>query len=284
MPKTFNITAVCRPAIHYMADIGRQVSSIKKFVDNGQYFVINRPRQYGKTTILHALAHILQSSYYVVLLDFQKISQSKLENENKFCVTFAKMFLKSLERNKIEKNSNIKKAVSDFIINMEKEKENFELPELFENLLNICGIPERPFVLIIDKIDSASGSQVFLDFLAQLRAAYIDSSFQKTFHSVILAGVHDIKNLKRKIRPEEDHNINSPWNIAANFDVDLSLTEYSIRDMLKEYEKDYNTGMDINTMAELIYSYTSGYPFLVSRLCKFMDEEITQDKNLKTNA
>lgn len=36
-----------------------------------------------------------------------------------------------------------------------------------------------------------------------------------TFHSVILAGVYDIKNLKLKIRPEEEHKYNSPWNIAA---------------------------------------------------------------------
>lgn len=46
--------------------------------------------------------------------------------------------------------------------------------------------------------------------------------------------------------------------------------------MLQEYEADYHTGMNINGMAELIYDYTSGYPFLVSRLCKLMDEEISR--------
>ena len=44
--------------------------------------------------------------------------------------------------------------------------------------------------------------------------------------------------------------------------------------MLKEYEQDYHTGMDITQIAELIYDYTSGYPFLVSDLCKIIDEEI----------
>ena len=44
--------------------------------------------------------------------------------------------------------------------------------------------------------------------------------------------------------------------------------------MLNEYEEDFRTGMDIGAMAGLIYDYTSGYPFLVSRICKLLDERI----------
>ena len=29
------------------------------------------------------------------------------------------------------------------------------------------------------------------------------------------AKVYDVKNLKRKIRPESENKVNSPWNIAA---------------------------------------------------------------------
>lgn len=45
--------------------------------------------------------------------------------------------------------------------------------------------------------------------------------------------------------------------------------------MLKEYEKDHPTGMDIGKISELIYNRTSGYPYLVSSLCKYVNEEIT---------
>ena len=44
--------------------------------------------------------------------------------------------------------------------------------------------------------------------------------------------------------------------------------------MLNEYEQDYQTGMDVVEIAEMIYSYTSGYPYLVSCLCKMIDEDI----------
>ena len=42
--------------------------------------------------------------------------------------------------------------------------------------------------------------------------------------------------------------------------------------MLSEYENDKSTGMNIRTVAQLIFDYTSGYPFLVSRICKLLDE------------
>ncbi len=45
-----------------------------------------------------------------------------------------------------------------------------------------------------------------------------------------------------------------------------------ISGMLSDYENDRSTGMDIQKMSQLIYDYTSGYPVLVSILCKYMDE------------
>ena len=132
------------------------------------------------------------------------------------------------------------------------------------------------FVLMIDEVDSASNNQVFLDFLAQLRNYYLerDTKGVVTFQSVILTGVYHIKNLKRKIRPDESHKTNSPWNIAADFSVDMSLSKDGIAGMLAEYEKDHHTGINIGEIAGLLSEYTSGYPYLVSRLCKLLDEKI----------
>ena len=71
------------------------------------------------------------------------------------------------------------------------------LDELFDVFARWCDEAERPLVLIFDEIDSAANNQVFLDFLAQLRQQYLqrekDPLF-KTFQSVILAGVTDVKH------------------------------------------------------------------------------------------
>lgn len=105
---------------------------------------------------------------------------------------------------------------------------------------------------------------------------YLVRDIQPAFKSVILAGVYDVKNLKQKIRPDQDHKYNSPWNIAADFEIDMSFSKDGIAGMLLEYENDYHTGMNVDEMAGWIYDYTSGYPFLVSRLCQLMDRNISQ--------
>ena len=73
------------------------------------------------------------------------------------------------------------------------------------------------------------------------------------------------------------HQYNSPWNIAARFDISMELDEAGIRGMLDDYEADHHTGMDTAAMAKLLSDYTGGYPFLVSRLCQIIDEELGQD-------
>lgn len=278
MAKIFNVTANCKPDKHYMVKLDTRLAAIKKMIDNGSYFTINRARQYGKTTTLRALNQYLQGSYYVVLMDFQTISNSKFEKENSFCLVFAKLFLRGLKSNQLFNRDGLQLAVSELSRLVSEKDPSFELTELFELISDICAESDTPLVLMIDEVDSASNNQVFLDFLAQLRAYYIDRDEQPTFQSVILAGVHDVKNLRRKLRPDEAHKINSPWNIAADFNVEMSFSAEEIAVMLEEYEADYHTGMDIGMIAGLMYDYTSGYPFLVSRLCKLMDEDICEQE------
>ncbi|MDE6916973.1 MAG: 9-O-acetyl-N-acetylneuraminate esterase, partial [Lachnospiraceae bacterium] len=138
----------------------------------------------------------------------------------------------------------------------------------------MCMLAPKPIVLMIDEVDSASNNQVFIDFLAQLRGYYLKRDKVSAFHAVILAGVYNIRNLKLKLRPEAAHQYNSPWNIAADFDIDMSFSAKQIAGMLTEYEADNHTGMDIAMAAKEIYAYTSGYPVLVSSICKHLDEKL----------
>ena len=184
-----------------------------------------------------------------------------------------KAFCRKLKRRAGKTNmpKSILEAITDIIARKESQA---ALDELFDMLTDWCNISDRPIVMIIDEVDSAANNQVFLDFLAQLRLLFLeakqDTEFS-TFRSVVLAGVTDIKNLKRKIRPESAHKFNSPWNIAADFNIDMSLSAKGIAGMLDEYENDHHTGMDTSKVAQEIYDYTSGYPFLVSRICQLID-------------
>jgi hypothetical protein len=101
---------------------------------------------------------------------------------------------------------------------------------------------------------------------------------QSTFHSVILAGVHDVKTLKAKIRKDTEAKFNSPWNIAVDFKVDLSFSVNEIQSMLQDYSTEQQVTMDIPYFAGQLFYLTSGYPFLVSQLCKIIHEEVLPTK------
>ena len=269
--REFNTTGGCNPSDHYMVDIGDRLKEIKALVDEGKYFCINRARQYGKTTTIQALTDYLKDEYTVIALDFQDIGSSVYDNEGTFTQGLARLLIYAKELSDTQIPD---KYVDELKRIIRTRSDDLKMDELFFLFRRWCKESDKKIVLMIDEVDTASNNQVFLDFLAQLRSGYLKRKTVQTFQSVILAGVTDVKHLKAKIRPEEAHKENSPWNIAADFDIDMSLSEEGIKGMLDVYEADHHTGMDTGTIAKRLRKYTSGYPYLVSRLCQLMDGSV----------
>ena len=272
--KEFNTEAVCIPELHYMVDISDKIQQIEKMIAHGDYFTINRARQYGKTTTISTLFRKLKDKYLMIRLSFEGMGSVCFENDYNFVFNFQSIMYKGLKRAKAsheilddwENNTNIP-----------KHKDPFDY--LSEKITTLCEMSDKEIVLMIDEVDKSSDNQIFLHFLGMLRNKYLDAKDDgdMTFKSVILAGVYDVKNMKLKLRPDEEKKYNSPWNIAVDFDVDMSFSPKEISTMLLEYESDHHTGMDIQAMSEEIYKYTNGYPYLVSWLCKWIDKN-TQDE------
>lgn len=80
-----------------MVDINSRVKEIYHMVDEGDYFTIHRARQYGKTTILTALAKALTKDYLVVSMDFQALGNDSFQKETIFSLTFANYFIEVIE-------------------------------------------------------------------------------------------------------------------------------------------------------------------------------------------
>ena len=275
--KCFNTTGLCIPAKHYMVDISDRLAEIRKLVDGGKYFVINRGRQYGKTTTLYALEQFLKDDYYVISLDFQELENDSFENGRVFTQALAQIIIDKLEMDEASETDVPEGIRGELQGLVDRDLQKVKMLDIFRLFKRWCKESAKPVVLMIDEVDSATNNQVFLDFLAQLRLHYLErekSERFKTFRSVILAGVTDVRHLKSKIRDEDQHKVNSPWNIATPFKVEMSFSADGIKGMLEEYEGDHHIGMDVAQMAGLIYAQTSGYPFLVSRLCQLIDEEV----------
>lgn len=272
--RRFNTTGICIPGIHYMVDISAAVEQItRNYVENGEYFTINRARQFGKTTTIEQLYGRLKQEYVVCSISFESADDCFAS-----LYTFAQGFVNKVAV-ALEDNAVVREAADIW-----EEPLSRELPvdSLNRKITRFCKACGRKVVLMIDEVDKSSNNQIFLSFLGLLREKYLAQAAgrDRTFWSVILAGVYDIKNLKLKLHPDEEPKYNSPWNIASDFTVDMSFSKDGISGMLFDYEQDYHTGMDIDEIADEIYSYTKGYPYLVSFICKNMDEATAESDEL----
>ena len=266
--KEFNYTGTCIPSMHYMVDIRNKIDQVFGMVTKGKYFTINRPRQYGKTTLLYLLEQKLLTTddFLPIKISFEGFSTVVFDSEAVFC----KHFLLSLGDDKNSKLYGYKELFDSEIGNADS------LKSLSRSLTNILSKIDKKVVLMIDEVDKASNFDVLIHFLGILREKYLNSREDRdiTFYSVILAGLHDVKTLKMRIRPESETKYNSPWNIAVEFEVDMSFNPDEIETMLIQYVNETGINLDTTEISDKLYFWTNGYPFLVSRLCKLVDEKI----------
>lgn len=156
MAKVFNVTGNCRPGEHYMVRIDERLAEIKKWWMTG---------------------NILPS-----------IGQDSM-GKRLHCACWAGFFLRLFMRNKVLKGQELTEAIAYLKENAERKSEDFSLMELFEGLSDICSASDKPIVLMIDEVDSATNNQVFLDFLAQLRLTILTGTFSRTKISLLRTAV-----------------------------------------------------------------------------------------------
>ena len=271
MRKQFCVTGTCIPEKNYMVDISARIDRItKEYIENGQYFTINCARQYGKTTTLYLLERKLRENYLVLSLSFEAADEY-FESLSSLAEGLI------LDIGECLRQQNVKKELIEEWESPILEK--FPMRSLGMKISSLCGASEKKIVLMIDEVDKSSDNQIFLSFLGLLREKYLrwQQGKDDTFQSVILAGVYDVKTLKLKLHPDEEPKYNSPWNIAADFTIDMNFTADDIKTMLEQYESNNQTRMNINAMSQKLFEYTSGYPFLVSKICQIMDERLWED-------
>ncbi|NJL74467.1 MAG: AAA family ATPase [Saprospiraceae bacterium] len=276
MKKEFNIAGTCYPALHYMMDNSAKLEKVMTLIEGGKYFTINRPRQYGKTTILHAINHVLLNSteFLPIALNFQGIDDKWHQSDESFAQMFVRQLIKATQYHAPH--------LSDFLKNRLLSIEDMD--SLSDTITELVYQETKKLVLLIDEVDASANYLPFLKFLGMLRNKYLDrvSRQNYTFHSIVLAGVHDIKSFKYKLRNPQEAHYNSPWNIAVEFEVDMSFHPQEIIPMLQSYCLAENVKMDVPQIAERLYYHTSGYPFLVSKLCKNIAEKILPEKDNPT--
>ena len=259
-----------------MMDNSEKVKQVLEMVEKGNYFTINRPRQYGKTTTLREIQMALLElpEYLAIRLNFQGIDEKWHASDQ----TFAQMFF-----NELANHLGFNKPELDPFFKKEKSK-IVDMNTLSQFITSLTRKLTLKPVLLIDEVDSCSTFEPFINFLGMLRGKYLerDQAQHATFHSIVLVGVHDIKTLKYKMRSGQKAQYNSPWNIATDFEVEMSFRPEEIAPMLEDYAQAEHIKMEVQEIAEYLYYHTSGYPFLVSKLCKTIAEKIISRREEKS--
>jgi hypothetical protein len=222
--------------------------------------------------MLSALRRELEKreDYLPVFMNFQGLDSSVYVSDVAFGQFFYKQLATALQRSKAFENKET----------LAKLPPPQSMSDLSERITDIVHLTDKKLALLIDEVDASSNYEPFLVLLGMLRTKFLNRDFPEhyTFYSIVLAGVHDIKSLKFRLRRPEEVQTNSPWNIATDFKVVMEFYPNEIAYMLQQYSEAEGVQMDFEAISERLYYYTSGYPFLVSKLCKTIAEDILPKK------
>jgi hypothetical protein len=255
MKRFFNTTGLCNPEDHYMVDPFRHLyEDIRHLIENQQYFVVHAPRQTGKTTFLHALAHRLnrEGNYVSVVCSLESAGYSSISLEDA-----NKVFIRSLY------------LTADIFLpadHMPPDPSNYPPhPHLFRQYLTEwCKRLDKPLVLLLDEVD-ALYDDVLISTLRQLRDGF--QTRPKNFpQSVALVGLRDIREYRLRARADNPSiGAGSPFNVKAESFFLPVFSREEVRALLDEHTHD--TGQIFSdAVFEKLYEFSGGQPWLTNAL------------------
>ncbi len=251
MGRFFNTTGFCNPLKHYMVDPLRGLlNSVYSLIDKEQYFILHAPRQTGKTTLLHALAHRLNHEgkfiSCVVSVEQAGVPSFTTEQANKAMV------------------DSLYRISSLFLSDAERPAPPQHPVSLTTYLSDWSTAQSKPIVLLIDEADSL-WDDVMVSFLRQLRDGF--QNRPKGFpQSIALVGLRDIREYRLKARADNSSlGAGSPFNIKAESFFLSAFSFEEVTDLLSQHTAD--TGQQFPAaVIEKIYEFTGGQPWLTNAL------------------
>ncbi len=266
MRRFFNTTGLCVPERHYMVDPFRNLyADILHLIEVQQYFVLYAPRQTGKTTFLHALAHRLnrEGAYVSVVCSLESAGYPSISVEDA-----NEVFIRSLYQ-----------TAAVFLDEGQMPPDPYAYapsPQLFRQYLtDWCRSLNKPLVLLLDEVDSLY-DDVLISTLRQLR-----DGFQTRPHSfpqsVALVGLRDIREYRLRARADNPSiGAGSPFNIKAKSFFLPIFSREEVRDLLDQHTAD--TGQVFSPeVFEKIYEYGGGQPWLTNALANEIVRELLKN-------
>ena len=239
--------------------------NILDLIVSKQYFIIHAPRQTGKTTFLHAMAHRLnkEGEYVAVVCSLESAGYSSISVE-----TANEVFIQSLYQTaKVFLSPGFMPTNPDIY-----SSSNL----LFRNYLtDWCESLNKPLVLLIDEVD-ALYDDVLISTLRQLRDGF-QTRPNHFPQSIALVGLRDIRDFRNRARADNPSiGSGSPFNIKAKSFFLPVFSKEEVRGLLDQHTQD--TGQVFsNEVFEKLYEYSGGQPWLTNALANEVVREILKN-------
>jgi len=239
--------------------------NILDLIQSKQYFIIHAPRQTGKTTFLHAMAHRLnkEENYISVVCSLESAGYSSISVESAN-VNFIKAIFK----------------MASFFLGTEHlppDPANYMsgTSMIGDYLTDWCDSLQKPLVLLLDEVD-ALYDDVLISTLRQLRDGFQTrpSHFPQ---SIALVGLRDIRDFRTRARADNPSiGSGSPFNIKAKSFFLPVFSKEEVRGLLDQHTQD--TGQVFSEeVLEKLYDYSGGQPWLTNALANEVVREILKN-------
>ncbi|MDR1923951.1 MAG: AAA-like domain-containing protein, partial [Planctomycetaceae bacterium] len=263
MSREFNVAGPCSPEKHYMLDAISRLGEVLPLIDGEKYFIIHAARQSGKTTFLREMTKKLNQSgkYYTLYCSLERAQG--MDDPSKGIPAIMRCIKSAVRMSQIPKN-----------IPFDVDTTNNDSDSLlFESLLDLCSLLDKPLVLFFDEADCLSGLTM-ISFLRQLRNGYITRSDSPFVHSLALVGMLNINEYKMQYRSEsETLGTASPFNIVAESLTLQNFSKEDIAELYAQHTADTKQQFDPEAV-ELVWQQTQGQPWLVNAIAREAVEKI----------
>ena len=235
------------------------LEEILTLIDWKKYFVLHAPRQSGKTSMLKALAELLneEGTYRCVYMNVEPAQAARQDVDRAIPWVVGELAIRARETLQDDTVDQIWSQVSDRI------GTGLLLKEV---LVRWSKASPKPLVLLVDEIDTMIGDSL-ISVLRQLRLGY-DMRPESFPQSVILCGVRDVRDYRIFSATDQNYTSGgSAFNIKAESLRIGDFSESEVRALLAQHTVE--TGQELGVAAvERIWALTRGQPWLVNALAQ----------------
>ncbi len=240
-----------------------RVPDARRYIDNGDYFVVHAPRQTGKTTSLADLARTLTAEGDYFAVHFSCEAASAFGND---ISAVEQVILNRIRAATLAATDRPELQPPD---HWPDGTPGTALANALTDWVSRC---PRPLVLFFDEIDSLTGAGL-INVLRQLRDGYTINR-EGFVHSVVLCGLRDVRDYKAAAGGDPTRlGSSSPFNIKVR---SIRIDDFTRAEVVALYaQHTAETGQEFSDRAlDLAYFYTQGQPWLVNALAAEVIEEM----------